>query len=102
MQKSIDHKGDIFKVEGGNKLHGEVSLSGGKNTVLPLICATLLTSDPCTLKNVPKISDVRNLGKILKLLGSEIEYKKKDSGSRSRSKGRRKEKSRDDIRITEI
>ena len=98
MQKSIDHKGDIFKVEGGNKLHGEVSLSGGKNTVLPLICATLLTSDSCTLKNVPKISDVRNLVKILKLLGSEIEYIKKDSGSRS--KGKRKEKSRDDIRIT--
>ncbi|MHB8362680.1 MAG: UDP-N-acetylglucosamine 1-carboxyvinyltransferase, partial [Patescibacteria group bacterium] len=70
--------GPMFVINGRHKLHGEVSLLGGKNTVLPLICATLLTKDPCIIKDVPKISDVRNLLKILKLLGSKIEHITKD------------------------
>ena len=85
--------GFMFVIDGGHKLHGEVSLLGGKNTVLPLICATLLTKEPCIIKNVPKISDVRNLLKILKLLGSEIEYI-----TTGHAPGR--QASKDDIRIT--
>ncbi len=76
--KDTSNVGSMFVIEGGHKLHGKVSLLGGKNTVLPLICATLLTKEPCIIKDVPKISDVRNLLKILKLLGSKIEHITKD------------------------
>ncbi|MHB8443530.1 MAG: UDP-N-acetylglucosamine 1-carboxyvinyltransferase [Patescibacteria group bacterium] len=77
-EESKDTKSSMFIINGGYKLHGEVSLLGGKNTVLPLICATLLTKESCIIKDVPKISDVRNLLKILKLLGSKIEHITKD------------------------
>ncbi len=63
-----------FEIEGQHPLSGEVSLLGGKNNVIPIICATLLTDQPCIIKNIPKISDVRVLIKILRILGSDIKY----------------------------
>ncbi len=61
-----------FKIKGGSKLRGEIVPQGAKNEALQILCATLLTSEPVILHNVPEIHDVSNLMKLLKLLGSDI------------------------------
>ena len=48
-----------FIVEGGTPLRGEIRPAGNKNAALPLIAASLLTDEPVTLHNVPRIRDVR-------------------------------------------
>ena len=50
-----------FIIDGGQRLKGEVRASGNKNATLPLIAAALLTEEPVTLRNVPRISDVMTL-----------------------------------------
>ncbi len=57
-------------VKGGRKLEGEISLQGAKNSVLPVLAATLLCSEPCVVHNCPDISDVETSVKILESLGS--------------------------------
>ena len=61
-----------FVVEGGRALRGEVDIGGAKNAALPIIAATLLTSDECLLENVPDIEDVRVLVGVLKEIGIEL------------------------------
>ncbi len=61
-----------FIIEGGHSLHGEVMVSGAKNAALPILAATLLTNDNCTVTNVPDIADIRTLLDILNSLGSKI------------------------------
>ena len=65
---------DSFLIKGGVPLHGEVRISGSKNAVLPLMAATLLTGDTCVIRNVPDLSDVRFMGKILESLGAEVKF----------------------------
>ena len=67
-----------FIVEGGHQLHGTISTQGAKNEALEVICATLLTSSPVTISNIPDISDVRNLIGLLRSLGTKVEYLKHD------------------------
>lgn len=55
-------------------MHGEVTISGAKNAVLPLMAATLLTAEPCTIRRVPNLSDVRFMGQILTWLGAKVEF----------------------------
>ena len=50
---------------GGSPLRGEVSIAGAKNAALPILCASLLTSDPVELFNVPDLQDVRTMLKLL-------------------------------------
>ncbi len=57
---------DKLKIIGGNRLHGEITVSGAKNAALPILCASLLTADTITLDNVPALKDI---GTTLKLLG---------------------------------
>lgn len=64
-----------FLIEGGYPLRGEVSLSGSKNASLPILAGTLLTDEPCVIKNVPDIEDVRTMLEILRILGKGIEFK---------------------------
>lgn len=64
---------DKIKIIGGNRLFGKVFISGAKNTALPIICATLLTEDPVTLKNLPILSDIRSLNLLLEQIGTQIE-----------------------------
>lgn len=59
-------------VEGNGALNGSVRASGAKNAVLPILAATILASEPVTLKNVPKLQDVIVLGKILEDLGAKV------------------------------
>lgn len=63
---------DTFLIKGGVPLHGEVTISGAKNAVLPIMAATLLTSEPCVIRRVPKLSDVRFMGQILTWLGAKV------------------------------
>src|SRR2546421_767186 len=62
-----------FVVEGGTPLHGEITPAGNKNEALPLIAASLLTDDPVTLHNVPRIRDVRGMLEIASALGAKVE-----------------------------
>lgn len=64
-----------FVITGGKPLEGEVVISGAKNVAVAMIPATLLADSPCTLENVPDISDVRVMINILDRLGAEVYYK---------------------------
>lgn len=63
----------IFKVEGGHRLHGEITPQGAKNEALQIICATLLTPEKVTVHNIPQILDVMQLIELLKRMGVEVE-----------------------------
>ncbi len=67
---------DKLVIEGGVRLKGEVSVSGAKNSVLPILAATLLTDGPCLLKRVPNLRDTMTMLKILRSLGKSVEYDK--------------------------
>jgi UDP-N-acetylglucosamine 1-carboxyvinyltransferase len=69
---------DSFLIKGSVPLHGEVAISGAKNAVLPIMAATLLTSEPCVIRRVPNLSDVKFMGQILTWLGAQVRF---DGGS---------------------
>src|SRR2546423_2206627 len=64
---------DSLLIRGGVPLHGEVTVSGAKNAVLPIMAATLLTSEPCVIRRVPDLSDVKFMAQILTSLGAKVE-----------------------------
>ncbi len=64
---------DVIKVEGGRPIQGEVRVEGAKNSALKLMAATIMAPGVNTLTNVPNISDVHVMGKVLKRLGATIE-----------------------------
>ncbi|MFA5096322.1 MAG: UDP-N-acetylglucosamine 1-carboxyvinyltransferase [Candidatus Omnitrophota bacterium] len=64
---------DKLMIEGGIKLTGEVTTSGAKNAVLPILAATLLTDDACIIKGVPVLRDTNTMIKILRSLGKNAE-----------------------------
>jgi len=61
-------------VNGGKPLSGTITPSGNKNSVLPILCATLLTDEPVTLRNVPEITDVAKLVEFFQEQGSRITW----------------------------
>jgi len=61
-----------FIVQGGKSLKGEITPQGAKNEALQVICATLLTSEKITIKNIPDISDVKKLIELIGYLGVKI------------------------------
>jgi UDP-N-acetylglucosamine 1-carboxyvinyltransferase len=61
-------------IKGGTPLHGEVTVSGAKNAVLPIMAATLLTGEPCVIRRVPNLSDVKFMGQILQWLGAKVHF----------------------------
>ena len=61
-------------ITGGHRLEGEVRVSGGKNTAVAVIPATLLCDEPCTIENLPDIADVHALVDILRALGAKVDY----------------------------
>lgn len=63
-----------YVINGGNKLYGGVKIESAKNAVLPILSACLLTEDEILIRNVPKISDVLNMVKILKSLGVTVDF----------------------------
>jgi UDP-N-acetylglucosamine 1-carboxyvinyltransferase len=67
---------DKLIIEGGSRLKGEVTVSGAKNAVLPILAATLLTDEPCIIKGVPNLRDTNSMLKILRALGKVAEFDK--------------------------
>jgi len=65
---------DSLSIKGGVPLHGEVTISGAKNAVLPIMAATLLTAEPCVIHRVPNLSDVTFMAQILTSLGARVEF----------------------------
>src|SRR5215510_11688975 len=65
---------DSLLIKGGVPLRGEVEISGAKNAVLPIMAATLLTPEPCEIRRVPNLSDVRFMGQILTWMGAHVEF----------------------------
>src|SRR5579872_944350 len=63
---------DSLLIKGGVPLHGEVTISGAKNAVLPIMAAALLTDEPCVIRRVPNLSDVKFMGQILEWLGATV------------------------------
>ena len=60
-------------IEGGQRLSGAVDVEGNKNAALPLLAACLLTKEECVLTNVPRISDVEVMARLILDLGGEVE-----------------------------
>ena len=61
---------DKLLIRGGRPLEGEVTISGAKNAALPELCAALLTAEPVTLTNVPRLNDVGTTLKLLRNMGA--------------------------------
>ncbi len=68
-----------FQIEGGHKLHGEITPQGAKNEALQILCAVLLTADKVSIHNIPDIVDVNKLISLLEDLGVKIQKKGKGS-----------------------
>lgn len=65
---------ELLSIRGGNPVYGSVNISGAKNAILGLMAASLLTDEPVTINNVPYISDVLEMGHIMKELGVDVRY----------------------------
>ena len=64
---------DKLLIRGGRPLHGEITISGAKNAALPELCAALLTAEPVTLANVPRLQDVATMVRLLERMGVAVE-----------------------------
>src|SRR5262245_40023468 len=64
-----------YIVEGGHKLRGAIEPSGNKNSALPIIAAALLTDQPVTLENVPRIRDTETLVELIRSVGASAEWR---------------------------
>jgi UDP-N-acetylglucosamine 1-carboxyvinyltransferase len=67
---------DKLIVKGNARLKGEVTVSGSKNSALPILAATLLTDDKCVIRSVPYLRDTNTMIKILRSLGKDVEFDK--------------------------
>lgn len=63
---------DKFLIKGGKPLHGTVTVSGAKNSALPVMAAALLTSDKVTVRNIPKVRDLITMSKLLAFMGASV------------------------------
>jgi UDP-N-acetylglucosamine 1-carboxyvinyltransferase len=63
---------DSILVKGGGELRGEIPIAGAKNACLTLMPATLLSSEPLTLTNAPRLSDIKTMTQLLQSLGAEV------------------------------
>lgn len=62
-----------YLVQKSGPLKGEVGISGAKNAVLPIMAASLLANEKCTLRDVPALRDVNVLSELLQYLGADVE-----------------------------
>ncbi len=63
---------DKFLIKGGKPLHGTVSISGAKNSALPVMAASLLTAEKVTLHNIPKVRDLITMSKLLAFMSAKV------------------------------
>ncbi|MFH0828045.1 MAG: UDP-N-acetylglucosamine 1-carboxyvinyltransferase [Candidatus Omnitrophota bacterium] len=67
---------DKLVIQGGTRLKGEVEISGSKNSLLPILAATLLTDSLCVIRRSPNLRDTNTMLKILRSLGKNVEFDK--------------------------
>jgi UDP-N-acetylglucosamine 1-carboxyvinyltransferase len=65
-------------IRGGTPLRGTVNVSGSKNSALPIIAAALLTDQPCVIRGVPDLRDIRTMCDILKWLSVDVQHHRKE------------------------
>ncbi len=65
---------DKIVISGGVPLHGEVRISGAKNSALPILASTILGGGECVITNVPRVVDVVTMGKLLGMLGATVQH----------------------------
>ena len=65
---------DKLLIRGGHSLSGEIRISGAKNAALPELCAALLTAEPMTLQNIPRLQDVATMLKMIRNMGVTAEF----------------------------
>ena len=65
---------DKLIINGGNKLYGDVQISGAKNAVLPIMTATLIVPGNYKINNVPNLRDTRTMIELLKIIGANVQY----------------------------
>ncbi len=70
---------DKLRIRGGRLLQGEMPVSGAKNAALPELCAALLTTDPVTLSNVPRLQDISTLLKLVRHMGVDVQTTQSDT-----------------------
>src|ERR1700683_3962401 len=63
---------DKFVIKGGKPLHGTVTISGAKNSALPVMAASLLTAEKVTLHNIPKVRDLITMSKLLAFMSARV------------------------------
>ena len=63
---------DSIVVKGGTELNGQIQIAGAKNAALTLMPATLLSEEPLTLTNAPRLSDIKTMTQLLQSLGAEV------------------------------
>jgi UDP-N-acetylglucosamine 1-carboxyvinyltransferase len=68
-----------FIITEGKPLKGSVRVSGAKNSVLPIIAATLLADGQCTLEEIPYLNDVRIMCELLQCLGAKVDLQENDT-----------------------
>lgn len=64
---------EVIEITGGNPLSGTVDISGAKNAALPILLSTLLTSEPCTIENIPNLKDVHLSYRLLRHFGAQVD-----------------------------
>jgi UDP-N-acetylglucosamine 1-carboxyvinyltransferase len=76
MPKTLvaDAVAESFVIEGGTPLGGRITAAGNKNGALPILAACLLTDEPVTLRNVPRIRDVETMVELIAALGVDVEW----------------------------
>ncbi|OHD10073.1 MAG: UDP-N-acetylglucosamine 1-carboxyvinyltransferase [Spirochaetes bacterium GWB1_36_13] len=67
---------DSYFINGGTPLYGTVEISGAKNSALPILAASLLTDETCTISNVPDLKDTRTMFLLLEKLGKKVSFEK--------------------------
>ena len=65
---------DEILINGGNRLSGEVRISGAKNSALPILASTILSGGECVITNLPRVVDVLTMGKLLGILGATVSH----------------------------
>ena len=65
-------------IRGGNRLQGEVTIQGAKNSVLPILAATLLSGEVCRIRHCPRLRDVETAMEILRHLGCRADWQGRD------------------------
>ena len=67
---------DRIRIKGGNRLKGEIPISGAKNSALKLMAASLLTDEPVTLKNMPRLADIEAMSDLLMQFGMNMNIRR--------------------------